>query len=66
MTKKMAVEESEEMRDKIETTNDLLWFLEHSELFRLKIMYEATLFLNESLENIRRDIQHQREKKKKE
>ena len=61
----MAVEESEEMRDKIETTNDLLWFLEHSELFRLKIMYEATLFLNESLENIRRDIQHQREKRKK-
>jgi transcriptional regulator with XRE-family HTH domain len=64
--RKLAVEESDAMKDSIDTTDDLLWFLDHSELFRMKIMVEAKRFLYESEENIRKDIQHQRKKRKKE
>jgi transcriptional regulator with XRE-family HTH domain len=64
--RKLAVEENEGMRDSIDTNDDLLWFLEHSELFRMKIMVEAKRFLYDSEENIRRDIQHERKKRKKE
>ncbi|MGD2093007.1 MAG: helix-turn-helix domain-containing protein [Candidatus Aminicenantes bacterium] len=64
--RKLAVEESEGMRDSIDSTDDLLWFMEHSELFRMKIMVEAKRYLYESEENIRRDIQHERKKRKKE
>jgi transcriptional regulator with XRE-family HTH domain len=64
--RRMAIEESEEIRDSIDTTDDLLWFLDHSELFRMKLMVEAKRFFYDSEENIRKDIQHQRKKKKKE
>jgi len=58
--------ESEAIRDSIDTTEDLLWFLEHSELFRMKIMVEAKRYLYDSEENIRKDIQHERKKREKE
>jgi transcriptional regulator with XRE-family HTH domain len=63
--RKIAVEESENILDSIDTTDNLIWFLDHSELFRMKIMVEAKRFLYESEENIRRDIQHERKKRKK-
>jgi transcriptional regulator with XRE-family HTH domain len=62
--RKLAFEEDEGMRDSIDSNDDLLWFLEHSELFRMKIMVEAKRFLYDSEENIRRDIQHERKKRK--
>jgi len=64
--RRMEVEESEVIRESIDTTDDLLWFLDHSELFRMKIMVEAKRYLYDSEENIRKDIQHERKKRKKE
>jgi hypothetical protein len=49
-----------------DSNDDLLWFMEHSELFRMKIMVEAKRFLYDSEENIRKDIQYERKKRKKE
>ena len=63
--RKLEVEEDEGMRDSIDSNDDLLWFMEHSELFRMNIMVEAKRYLYESEENIRRDIQHERKKRKK-
>jgi len=64
--RRMDVEDNEAIRDTIDTNDDLLWFLENSELFRMKIMIEAKRFLYDSEENIRKDIQHERKKRKKE
>lgn len=64
--RRMEVEDSEVIKDSIDTTDDLLWFLDHSEIFRMKIMVEAKRYLYESEENIRKDIQHERKKRKKE
>lgn len=63
--RKLIVEEEKGMRDSIDSNDDLLWFMEHSELFRMKILVEAKRYLYESEENIRRDIQHEKKKRKK-
>jgi hypothetical protein len=62
----MTAEENEAIRDSIGNIDDLLWFIEHSELFKFHILGEASRFFLENEETIRRDIQYQREKKKKE
>jgi transcriptional regulator with XRE-family HTH domain len=63
--RKMAAEENETMRESIDTTDDLIWFLDHSEIFRMKIMMEAKSYLYDNEEHIKKDIDHERKKRKK-
>lgn len=58
----MTDEENEEIPDFIGNTDDLLWFIEHSELFKFHILGEASRFFLENEETIRRDIQLRRKK----
>lgn len=58
----MTVEENEKIRDFIGNIDDLVWFMEHSELFRYHILGEASRFFLENEGTIKRDIQLRRKK----
>jgi transcriptional regulator with XRE-family HTH domain len=65
VTRKKAVEANEEMLESIDNIDELLWFLEHSELFKMRIIAEAKNFLYGHRKNIEEDIKHERNKRKK-
>ena len=62
---KKAVEENKEMSDSIDNIDELLWFLENSELFKMSILSEAKKFLYGNRKSIEEDIKHERNKRKK-
>ena len=64
--RKIAIEESEDvlMLDSIDTIDELLWFFDHSELFKMTIMSEAKKFLYGNRKSIEEDIKHERKKRK--
>ncbi len=63
--RKMSGEENEEMLDSIDNIDELLWFLEHSELFKMTIIAEAKRFFYGNRDSIKEDIKHERKKRKK-
>ncbi len=56
---------NEEMLDSIDNIDELLWFLEHSELFKMSFLAEAKKFLYGNRKIIEEDIKHERNKRKK-
>jgi len=63
--RKKAVEENEGMFDSIDNIDDMLWFIDHSELFKFSILAEAKKFLYGNRTIIEEDIKHERNKRKK-
>jgi transcriptional regulator with XRE-family HTH domain len=57
--------EETESKNAIDTLDDLIWYLDHSSLFRMKILIEGKQFLYDKAEMIRKDIQEERKKHKK-
>ena len=60
------INEEKEYIDNIETVNDVVWFMEHSDIFKYYILGEASRFFSENEETIRRDIQLRRKKRRRE
>ena len=52
--------------DDIETIDDLVWYLEHSNLFNLNVMGYAARFFFENEEHIKKELERKRKKREKE
>jgi len=52
--------------DEIESIDDLVWYLEHSNLFNLNVMGYAARFFFENEEHIKKELERKRKKKEKE
>lgn len=52
--------------DEIESIDDLVWYLEHSNIFNLNVMGYAARFFFENEENIKKELERKRRKKEKE
>lgn len=49
--------------DEIETIDDLVWYLEHSNLFNLNVMGYAARFFFENEDHIKKELERKRKKK---
>jgi hypothetical protein len=59
----MTAEENEVIPDSIGNINDVLWFMEHSDVFKFYILGAAARFFLENKETIKKDIQLRREER---
>ena len=50
--------------DEIESIDDLVWYLEHSNLFNLNVMGYAARFFFENEEHIKKELERKRRKNK--
>jgi hypothetical protein len=54
---KMTAEKNEEMPKSIGSIDDLLWLIEHSEMFKYHMLFSGARFLLENRDIIKKDIQ---------
>ena len=59
----MTAEENEEMPSSFRNIDDVLWFMEHSDVFKYFILGQAARFFLENKETIKKDIQLRREER---